>query len=251
MSIPVLPNFTRWSWAGLEARSKWADKFVSAARDMNTIERLAVAETVVPHVFQYVKTNDLTRETHRCLEYGLILSPFDEWDKDKRPITARGAYYRCLITRPDTFRPLLSVISSEGPTCCQIAESVRGEESVDSTYEQLCATTGKPGLASTLWRPMGLRLVPHQPCSYSCEASTQRAKDIIALAEKHGFGEATNTIQEVLSWPFKYTRLFGIAEVVAPVVKFYSRTNWTPTLDKYGAENPHAVAVPVTLYRKS
>lgn len=249
MSIPVLPNFTRWAWAGLDARAKWADKFTAAAQNMDTIERLAVAEHVVPHVFQYVNIRNLIAETRRCLEYGLILAPFEELDKDKRPVTNSVTYYRCLIARPDRYSPHLSVVSSEGPACCQMAENARDAESVDSTYEQLRATTGRPGLASTLWRPMGLRLIPHQPCSYSCESSIRRAKDIILLAEKHGFKEATDTIQEVLSWQFKYTRLFGIAEVVTPVIKFYTRTNWTPTLETYGVANPHAVAVPVTLFR--
>lgn len=249
MSIPVLPNFVRWSWAGLEARKKWADLIFLAGTAMDSVERLAVAEGLVPHVFQHVKAHDLTEETRRCLEHGLVLAPFDEWDPNKRPVEHRGYYYRCLIARTENYRPHLSIINSEGPACCQIAENTRSRDSVDSIYEQLCATTGKPGLASTLWRPMGLRLIPHQPCSYSCESSIQRAKDMIALAQKHNFGWATDAIQEVYTWPVKYTRIFGIGEVVTPVVKFYYRTNWTPTLETWGVTNPHAVAVPVTLFR--
>jgi len=248
MSIPVLPNFVRWSWASVKAREAWAPKFANARHGMTVLERLAVAESVVPHVFQYVPARDLTTDAKRCLEYGLILVPLTEHDMDKRPTHQRPNFYHCLITRPDNYHPHLATLRTEGPVCCQIADSLRNNESVDATYEQLGATKGRPGLASTLWRPMGLRLIPHQPCSYSCESSIQRAKDIITLAEKHGFKDATDTIQEVLSWPFRYSRLFGITEVVTPVIRFYFRTDWTPTLEKYEvADEPKAI--PMTLFR--
>ena len=250
MSIPVLPEFVRWTWKSLPIRETWAPKLAKARHEIRIIERLAVLEGVVPHIYHIVPVKELPNEAQTSLEYGLTLLPLEGLDKNKRPTKNHAEYYRCLITRPDSYSPILGLIKNIGPTCCQIAENARNEESVDSTYEQLRDTVGTPGLASTLWRPLGLRLVPHQPCSYSCEASIQLAKDIILLAEKKGFAETTDTIQEVLSWPFKYSRLFGIVEVVTPNIRLYSRSNWTPTKDTYEVAGPPKV-FPLTLHRKS
>jgi SAM-dependent methyltransferase len=53
------------------------------------------------------------------------------------------------------------------------------------------------------------------------------------VGARHGYLEEMRLIKEVLAWPVKWSRLFGIAEIITPAVKISTRTDWTPRKDEF------------------
>ena len=84
-----------------------------------------------------------------------------------------------------------------------------------------------PFQANILWRWMGVRAVPHLPCSFSCAASVQFADTLLALGRQLGVAAEMGWIEEILSWPASWSALHGIAQIKTPILKTSTRTDAT------------------------
>jgi hypothetical protein len=83
-------------------------------------------------------------------------------------------------------------------------------------------------LSNILWRWVGVRLVPHLPCSFDCQASEEIAKNMVKIGKEIGFEEEMDWIVEILSWPVEWSALHGIAEIKTPILKISTRTDAFP-----------------------
>lgn len=75
----------------------------------------------------------------------------------------------------------------------------------------------QPGI-NMLWRWHGVRTVSHLPCSFGCTASMalgRRALDVM----QDRWPEEAQWMLEILSWPVKWTALYGIAEITTPITR--------------------------------
>ena len=246
--VPILPDWTRWSWASTVEREWWLPLFSEATNAFMELERLSVAEGLRKAAWQFVNPTSLVTETAWAQRHGLLLVPVTTTQRGLDSYASSGEAqggvmtYRAVYVKPEHYNEVLP-FNENGrigellgyPACCRQAfDATWGQGQVDSTWEQHSAMSGKrPNLGSTLWRWMGLRLVPHMPCSYSCEASQAQAEAYLALGVKHGYAEQMQLIKEVLNWPLRWSRLFGIAELVSPAVKISTRSDWTPTKDSF------------------
>jgi hypothetical protein len=248
-NVPVLPDWTRWSWNSLVARDWYAPLFARAKNAFRELELLSVSTGLRDGAWVNVEVARLVEHTQRMQNLGLVVIPTriaphalhycnTVEEGQQGPLTAR-----CLHVRPETFAKPIAFQTSEQigtllgyPHCCRnLFARTWDAGQVDSTYDQYTNmySGDRPGYSSTLWRHMGLRLVPHLPCSFSCQASDDLATRFTLLGNKHGYVEDLALIQEVQSWPVQWSRLFGIAELVSPAVRISTRTDWTPTKDSF------------------
>lgn len=86
-----------------------------------------------------------------------------------------------------------------------------------------------PALANILWRWMGVRAVPHLPCSFTCAPTVDLAERLVRVGRESGFGEEMDWLVEILSWPVEWSALHGIAEIKTPVLRVSTRTDATAT----------------------
>lgn len=84
-----------------------------------------------------------------------------------------------------------------------------------------------PPLLNLLLRSIGLRAIPHFPCSMDCPHSLALANRFMDLGKSLGFSDEIQGLHEMLSWPAEWSALHGIAEIRTPIVKISTTTDAT------------------------
>lgn len=105
-----------------------------------------------------------------------------------------------------------------------------------------------PPESNILLRWMGLRLVPHLPCSFTCAPTAEFGRTFADLGRSLGKSQEIDWLYEMLSWPVEWSALHGIAEIKTPVFKVSTRTDASPhkwTVQKEGTVFPELGATGV------
>lgn len=257
MNIPVLPDFTRHQWASIVERQWFAPLVNNACYAYTQLERLSVASGLRKYAWQFIRLEEFVPLAAWAQNHGLVIIPTsDVWlpieysSTTPAPSGAKTNAFRAVFCKPEDVHALdLSIFQFENkniprvaemlgfPTCCARAfESTWSQqEAIDTTWEQV--GDGKldaaARYASTLLRWMGLRYVPHLPCSFHCDASQELGMKFFELGLKSGFVDEMLFIREALNWPMYSSRLFGIAEHITPCLKIVTRSTWTPTKEEF------------------
>jgi hypothetical protein len=247
---PLLPEWTRFSWASLNEQSWWVPLIRQSGTMWHEIERWSVVYGVRKAAWVPCPLDELGAWQRWAMEHGLVLLPFEPLDL-RKPYAAgpswtpggHTSHYRVLITRPSDI-PSLETIASDSaelgtvlgyPTCCRefFARTwLNGQ--VDTTYDYMMnAGTSFPATTNILWRWLGVRWVPHLPCSPSCQESSDLAMQFKEIGRKLGYHEAVHVTDEILNWPVRWSAINGIAEIVGPCVKISTRTDWSPEQRKF------------------
>lgn len=112
---------------------------------------------------------------------------------------------------PDDSR---SALASEGHTALASPRAEAAQRL--SRIEREGARAGAD--INMLWRWFGVRSVSHLPCSFGCaQSSTQGAASIRQMAATHP--DEARWLEDVLSWPVRWTSLRGIAEITTPIFR--------------------------------
>jgi len=110
------------------------------------------------------------------------------------------------------------------PECCiQFFDRVWNERRLRDTTLAMVHRSATPLGSNILGRWLGVRLVPHLPCAFGCVASEYAAQQYATLLPD----SCAEWTRELLSWPVQYSALHGIAEVIWPVVKVVTNTDYT------------------------
>jgi hypothetical protein len=80
---------------------------------------------------------------------------------------------------------------------------------------------------NVLWRWLGIRAVPHLPCSFDCQHSIALGKKLMEMGRYAGYQDEMDWLLEILSWPVEWSALHGIAEIKTPILKISTRTDAT------------------------
>lgn len=145
------------------------------------------------------------------------------------------------------------------PACCQnfFNDVWVGGAWIDTTWPMACnggdarlvdkdvLEVRGPLFSNILLRWLGVRAVPHLPCSFSCEASAAWGGRWTDLGMELGFADEIGWLREMLEWPVEWSALHGIAEIKTPVVKTSARTTSTSsklTVRRPGATYPESGA---------
>jgi 2-polyprenyl-3-methyl-5-hydroxy-6-metoxy-1,4-benzoquinol methylase len=270
-----LPEFTRCVWVSDAARSAWESRIASVVRGWRELEWLTVACGVRDAGLLATADSELDLLARRVAKAGLALAPVDR-------IAAPGAYasarsepepggpslLRIMVGRAavvDAFRAAwrtgdqLAVGRLLGyPSCCTTFFKTAWVEGryVDTTWPMATNTTDArregracevvgSSLANVLLRWLGVRAVPHLPCSFDCDGSRQLGEAFVATARAHGYGPEADDLLHMLEWPVEWSALHGIAEIKTPVVKISATTDATGAkyvVRRVGASYPEAGA---------
>jgi hypothetical protein len=93
--------------------------------------------------------------------------------------------------------------------------------------EDLIEITNVEQFSNILWRWMGVRLVPHLPCSFACKETIELGKKFTELGRILGFEVEIGWIEDILSWSVEWSALHGIAEIKPPILKISTKTDAT------------------------
>jgi hypothetical protein len=254
-----LPDFTRISWTTERAREVWEPRIRRITESWLEIEWRAVAAGLRSCAVRPLSSAQLVSEAARWAEAGLSSLPLalegispSGYSAVAEPVSPdRPFRIRTVVgSLPDlvAFKRAWDDLDQETigsllgyPPCCrEFFHEVWVERGmVDPTWPMAAADLRDepharaielegPPQANILWRWMGVRAVPHLPCSCNCAPTIELADGMLELGRESGFSEEVGWITEILSWPLEWSALHGIAEVRTPVLKVSTMTDSTP-----------------------
>ena len=252
-----LPEFCRTMWASDGARQAWEPVFRSISVAWDAIELLSVQEGVRDCALRFADSDAILSAAASAAEMGLALLPLQKQGADSATYSARAT--RHIEGRPFRYRYVVGKVSSISefrhawlksdqarigsllgyPSCCTDffgevwvrrslmdttwAMALNTESDVDGSgieAEGDRALSFSPeGACNILWRWLGIRQVPHLPCSFECSETASFGQAIAEVGRRHGFADEIDKIDEILSWPVEWSSRNGIAEIRTPVLK--------------------------------
>jgi len=244
----LLPGFTRVSWVNDSARQTWEPRFRRIRDCWREIEWRSAADGVRQGALLPVGTR-LAMDIAARPPVGVTTELLDP----VKPIASR---YECPtnlsstrergwfgLGKPDHVCQLRDAVAGENhdeigrllgyPDCCRQAFiHVRIElEMADATWAMVLGASTEslnhPLETNIFWRQLGIRLVPHLPCSLACPQSLQLAAAMSEVGHRHGFAAPLAWLREILSWPLEWSALHGIAEIKTPVLRLSTSTDAT------------------------
>ena len=235
----ALPDFTRVVWASPKAREVWQPRVDAVMRDWAAVERLSVLEGVRQAALFNVQQDDLVGESAWAAKNGLALVPLAR-------VRSSGSYnavvapavegqpwsYRVVLVRPE-HAGTASAQDDSGlgellgyPACCRsFFDATWGQGMLDTTWpmHQAAGPNG-PLEANILLRWLGVRAVPHLPCSFTCAETVALGARMLELCRP----EVAEWTREMLGWAMSWSALHGVAEIRTPVLRITTRTDYTP-----------------------
>jgi hypothetical protein len=224
--IEGLPR--EWSrgpqWVSPEALAEWGPILREAASAWEQLEILSVSAKVRDSALLYLTPDELVRATRESASQGLLVLPL-AWD---------GTHHRAALTRPNCFGEWIDAWALNDddrigkllgfPECCRahFAETW-GRGKTDTVLHMAPGSAGchdGPPECNTMLRQLGVRLVPHLPCSPTCEASRKLGFDFVNAANEAGLD--LRAVYQFLNLPVTYSVLNGVAITETPHFRFMS-----------------------------
>lgn len=253
----VLPDFARYSWVSDAAMEAWQPRLARIAKAWGEVEWRSVLAGVRSCSLTQVSLEETIGLAGRCIEAGLSVLPLQVEHRLVQSYasttvqSANGALNALRVAvgkqqdlalfkeawdRGDNGRmgQLLGY-----PDCCRAFFQERWVEQrwVDTTWPMADhAEAGHsnghievdgPPEVNVLWRWAGVRAVPHLPCRFDCQPSSQLASQLLEVGNQSGFKTEMEWIREILSWPVEWSALHGISEIKTPILKISARTDAT------------------------
>ena len=249
----TLHDFTRRIWTGGAARDVWAPRIQKITTAWAEMERWSVVEGQRLAALTSITPEALPAAAAWAAHYGVLLLPLSrvgrtaEYGASSQSPDAGPWDYRAAYVHPSIAAAW--VVAWTGgddvtlgeylgyPACCRAFFQRTWVEAscVDTTWAMAHAPCGERRAApvnwapeaNILWRWLGVRAVPHLPCSFSCAATIASARQYLALGASRGYHDEMSWLMTILSWPIEWSGLHGIAEIKTPIVKVSARTDAT------------------------
>jgi len=273
----VLPDFTRISWVGDRARSSWEPRIQRIGHAWSEIEWRSIVAGIRKCALTSVPADQLVARSTGWAADGLSTMPVGMSgvasgyaSTSVSPRTGEPFEYRVAVGALVDVAALKQAMDAgdDGtmgrllgfPACC-IAFFRRTwveDACLDTTWAMASASASAdendrqieihpdtPFQANILWRWMGVRAVPHLPCSFTCPGTVEFANALMAVGREIGYRAEMEWIEEILSWPVSWSALHGIAEVKTPVLKASTRSDATASeflVRRHGRRTPSEAA---------
>jgi len=210
-------------WRTEAARLAWGPALAAAGDAWQQLEVLSVSEAMRSSALISVSPEDLPTLSRAAAAQNLLVTPL--------------CFGRVAVHRPGLVnawhRAYAASDSAEMgrmlgyPACC--VEHFMATWAIGKTETiQTQRTAQGPSGTNLMLRWLGVRLVPHLPCSADCEASVEVACQFSLLATKHGLVEERDAIVDLLSLPARYSALHGVGVVTTPHFRIMFGTDYTP-----------------------
>ncbi len=206
-------------WASEASRARWEPMLQAAQAAWSELELVSVTERLRDSALVHLEPHELPSASRDCR--GVWLEPsvlgFQPDGSFRvaihRPGLARSWYDAWAASDHDMIGRLLGF-----PDCCRafFAEHWLRREARDVT-PSLRSIDG-PWEANPLLRWLGVRLVPHLPCSADCEATLRIARAYLAVGRRAGVDVAP--IEALLKMRVEYDAANGLAVVSTDDFRF-------------------------------
>jgi len=210
-------DFTRLAWASDRAQAVWAPRLDAIQAAWLDVELTSVAADVrlAALVFDRPQLIERVDALQLCLTFVT----------EKRAAVTRTPALGLDLAQAFHARDDAHVGRLLGfPECCiQFFDHVWNARHLRDTTLAMAHRSATPHGSNILGRWLGVRLVPHLPCAFGCVASEYAAQKYAALLPD----DCATWARELLSWPVHYSALHGIAEIIWPVVKVVTNTDYT------------------------
>ena len=241
-----LPPFARTQWKNAESREEWGPVVKLATQAYNRAELETVRQGWRRCTTMHFNPNSMTEDIKRLK--GLAYLPITRVGcyqgfahrhpavEDGKPWnyygvvgkTVEDAWAFVEATRVGDHGAMGDLLGY--PKCCQdFFSTVWMAGFIDPVYQAAERTEGAKIEGNTVVIPssatfdglryIGVRMVPHLPCSFSCQGSGE-------IAEKWQLLEGMDTVAKLLALPITWSCLNGIALVSTP--HFQVSTNSNP-----------------------
>lgn len=240
-----LPDFTRLLWASASARKIWEPRISQINKEWDDVQYRSVKEDFRKGCILPADLDSFSKLQIRAAEDGLI--PYVIGLHSVRSIYAAtpekfdGTHgqFSIAILQPAFLQKFVKALAESDnseigrilgyPDCCiRFFQRYWIEEKwVDTTYPMVMIDPDfnyeVPPENNILLRWLGVRLVPHLPCSFNCKWTTAFALQLESLWNQGILEDA----KEMLRWPIEWSALHGIAEIKTPFLKIGTRTDAT------------------------
>ena len=236
------PEFTRFVWVSNRAAAEWEDRMKSIASTWRKLEWKTVVAGVRDSGLLWVTEYELDalRPVLKQAKLGasVLLAM-----KHRRPHQAEETLlFRVAIGTARTLRRFRRAWAGRDtesiggllgyPKCCRAAfdqQFVKAGRK-DSLWQAASASgslqvarkdlevVGPPQL-NLLLAKVGVRMIPHTPCCFTCEESLRLAEIFQSVVETAEEKDALSSAKEMLSWPMAWSAVNGIAEIKTPIMK--------------------------------
>jgi hypothetical protein len=259
----ILPDFVRVSWVSDRAKAVWQPRFRLIAEAWAEIEWLSVVAGIRSCCLLEVTPEQLPHKARTWIKHGLVGLPLEIQGQSNYPYASTPVRPRLMepfnfltvVAPPEKILAFQQSFDSGAdstvgqllgfPDCCnQFFQKTWVEEKfIDTTWSMALNTQTdsennetsreiKNALeANILWRWMGIRAVPHLPCSFDCQLTISFAKILLTIGRDAGYNSEVEWLLEILDWSVEWSALHGIAEIKTPILKFSTRTD--ATSEKY------------------
>lgn len=223
-------------WVSRAAKDLWAPRIERIRAAWRTIERasvgalgwsrLACVQTAsaadLPALTLWAATRHLHLRVLRTVAATLGYS-----DRAVDPAPGATPAFQVMFAHP-SLREGTEMGEALGyPTCCvETFTNFWGVDGYDRTRPMFeAAGGGGPVETNIMLRAIGLRAVPHLPCSAACVASIDFGRHLLALGESLGFTEEVGWLREILGWKQSYDCKNGIAIITTPLFRVTTSTD--------------------------
>lgn len=254
-------SFVRQQWGSDLSRERWQPQIDAARKTYQSIEIASVARGVRRAARRTISPTRLEAVANEVGAMGLTVTPIVNVVPNRAGYRAKLEYAKanepfdvsCVIARDDDGKLFLEASRAHDddtigellgiPACCRafFKEIWHRQKMIDTTWPMARTSsfaTNNEVIVSAepetnvLLRWLGVRMVPHLPCSFDCRKSIRLARRLAQVAIQEGQGAGVAGAWEMLSWPMEWSSLHGIAEVRTPVFKIAFDTDPTGRLHR-------------------
>jgi uncharacterized protein len=234
-------EFVRSVWVSDRASSEWEEKIRHIAAAWRRLEWKTVVKGIRPSAMLWTSREELAALDNTLRSAGLKTLVLQVLDRGL-PQTDDRVIFRVALGTSRTLKAFRSAWIRQDanaigellgyPHCCRAAFDLAASSSslTESSWRAASAAgaletqcnpldvTGPPQVNPLLSR-IGVRLIPHEPCSFACAQSFEMAERFRTATDTTAELEALDAAAQMLSWPMSWSAANGIAEVKTPVIK--------------------------------
>lgn len=242
-----LPPFLRMAWATAAARGRWAGPLNRLVDEVRRAEWLSVAAGLRSAALMVVPKAEASALASEWSASDLISRLLGQDDAAQiRALTGKTPYDSSLhdvhlVTRRERMQHLEAIWHRADlveiacwlgyPACCAafLRTATLQQRALDTTWAMVEGNTyAENGVqvadlfdaaVNPLLTALGLRAIPHRPCSFCCQETQRLASDYRQLTAHADSPPVQDTLEAVLNWPVEWSTLHGIVEVRLPILK--------------------------------
>ena len=234
-------DFTRIIWVSEKARELWEPRLGAVSRMQQRVERQAVYLGLRNAALQI---DSWPVNPPGFVTVGVSVQGQSYTYSAKAPEMTPGQSFsvRTVTTKYEMVEPFLRAWTAKDdeaighmlgyPECCiKFFEDTWNKGLIDPNEKTEYSGT-RSIYCNGYLRWLGIRAVPHMPCSLDCVATTVQGIDYVSM---YDYPERDWLI-DLLCMPFKYDTLHGVAEITTPIFKIACSSQGRRVLEIPGAQ---------------